>query len=327
MNLYVPTRPIPDNLWFSLSILAVSAALLIGNWNAGVELFSVGPLPNSSESLLLEGNSALVLDRLLYSALSEDFDLLFNRLLSSLGCLLTLGMLLRLLVRVGGFAGAMPSMIVLTCQPGWVMNQCAAASGSLGFFLFLLGLSRVLFSEDGKPFWRSGVWMALSILWMPVMLLPVLGCLPVIWERQRQVLKSFLISFVLTLLLLLGFMLFFQPQWFQSFRQPALETAAAELLQDLVQGYPLLLGALLLLLLCGWKQRGVVWWGLLTALLTALPLFVVHPFTRMALAPLGFFVALSLARIPRILDIPHPRIYQSLLLAQLLLWLPALYLS
>jgi hypothetical protein len=88
---------------------------------------------------------------------------------------------------------------------------------------------------------------------------------------------------------------------------------------------PFLSAAALIALAFGIRKRGVSWWGLTASLLVGLFHLITggsHPYGWI---PFLVLLSLALVKVPVLLDIRHPRSVQSLLLCQLILWIPPVF--
>ncbi|MGA0368722.1 MAG: hypothetical protein ACO3N7_04660, partial [Kiritimatiellia bacterium] len=78
----------------------------------------------------------------------------------------------------------------------------------------------------------------------------------------------------------------------------------------------------LLLMVYGRNRRGLGWWTLLFSLGLVLAAPLIRQELAAACLPLCVFSAIGMVKLPNLLDLRFPRAYQSVLLCQLLLWMP-----
>lgn len=312
LRLETPHQPLPDNLWHTLLISALTAAFFWLGWLDGLALFRSGDPVALGEQLLRDGGLVHPLYRFLESLTDPLTPWLWNRVLSGTGWVLSLVLVLRVLTRLSGFLSALPSFLLMAALPGLSANMCAGASGSFAVWFYLMGFSALLVEEDSGAWLRGGIYAALASALDPQWLLPSLGLLAGLWEIHRERLPRAALGFGATLAAALLLLLLLAPAWLGAYLP---SRGGAPDIAFLLRTHPFLLGAGLLMLVYGWKRRGLLWW----ALLFSLPASLLHP----ASLPGVILLLVGIARLPALIGVRHPRIYQTVLLCQLLLWLPS----
>ncbi len=316
LRLSPPHQPLPDNLWHTLLITALASAWIWLGWVQGLEAFRTGEPVGSGELLLQNATGVHPLYLALESVTNPHTPWLWNRALSCLGWALTLGLAGRILTRISGFLSCLPSVLLLAGLPGLSLRMCAGASGSLAAWLFLLAFSAVLLEDLGPAWRRGGIYAGLAVWLDPAWSLPALGLFAGLWEIRRDRLPKAAIGCGAALGLCLLGMLLLEPSGLSLYRPTFGEPVWPKALAEWLTLYPLLLAAGIWMLLYGALRRGLLWWSLVLALPAALTSQAWHPFLLLFL--------FGLARLPELLGIRHPRVYQSVLLCQLLLALPSL---
>ncbi len=322
LRLNPPVHSVPDNFWHTVFIGLVASFFV---WQTGQQLIELlltdGPV-TAVEQGLLEGEGHPV--QLWISSLAGEGDpLLWNRVLALSGWLFSLGLIIKSIKQQSGFVGSLPSWLLLFTFPGFSAWMSSAGSGSWGIYFFLKAFYTVNGNETKAPLIRGGVLAALAVLIHPIWMLPSLGVMAGCWEAFRYRLKWVASGFaalwvpgVMLFLLLvpdgLGYLL---------------PGPAASRLTDLPMGelalrHILLVVIFILLVVYGALRRGVGWW----TLVLSLPLLMAEPFlasgTETVLIPLLVFASIGLAKLPVVLDVRFPRMYQTVLLCQFLLWMP-----
>lgn len=314
---------LPDNIWHTLFITALAAFLVWAGWTGAIKVLTVETPVNAVETRLLEGDG-----HGLYLALESVTDpntaLRWNRALSAAGWACTLFMLGRALTRLAGFLACLPSLIILMTFPGLTLRMASAGSGSWGAFFFLLAFSAMLLEDTKAPWIRGGVYAALSVVASPVWFPASLGLLAGVFEVNRPVWRRAATGYAAGLAVAAVALGFAAPGGVGTLLPgPAsgggwMEVAWMRVLQTQV----FLAGGLLLLVGAGARRRGMGWWSVMGALV----LVPFHPW--LASGPVAVWIpalvtgSLALVKLPALLDVRHPRAYQTVLLCQLLLWVP-----
>jgi len=323
LRLSKPIHSVPDNFWHTLLILCVSAFFMWQTGQALIELFMVDGPVNHMEQKILEG-AGHPFQLWLSSLELEEYPLLFNRIFSFAGWMFTLGFIIRILKRSQGFVGSLPSFMLLFALPGFSVFMCSAGSGSWAIYFFLKAFATVSENKTRGPLIRGGVFAAIATLFSPIWFLPSIGLLAGGWEIFRLRVKWVALGFVVTGFIgLLLFLIVSQEGLGYLLMGPAGTETTTIPWPSLLHRYLFLFSALFLLLAYGARRRGIGWWSLVLCL----PLFLVSPLLDSTpgtlFIPLWTFICLGLAKLPVVVDVRFPRAYQSLLLCQLLLWLPA----
>lgn len=321
LRLHPPSHSVPDNFWHTLLIGAVASLFV---WQTGQQvsqLFTSKEILYVHEYILLAGKGQ-PFETWLLSFTPEAYRLLWGRGLSCLGWAVALLQIVRSLKPQYGFVGTLPSMILLLTLPGLSAFMCGAGSGSWALVFFLKAYFTIIGHETKAPLIRGGICAALAVLLHPIWMLPVLGILLGCREVFRYRLKWVSIALGGTLLVG-GLLLLLTEQggaWMMA--GPAGDTVLPRGRGALLNRYLLLWVSLLLMLVYGSKRRGVGWWSLICCL----PLVLLEPLLASGLSggllPIWVFVAVGITKLPGLMDVPFPRAYQSILLCQLLLWVP-----
>lgn len=316
------SHSLPDNVWHTALIAMVSTFFV---WQSGQQIISMflSEVPVTPLEQRLADGDAHPLHRALFSLSLEDFPFLWNRIFSTLGWIFSLGLVIRLLKPSSGFVGALPAWILLFTLPGFSLWMCAAGSPSWGVYFFLKAFLLLTTSETRVPLIRGGAFAAGAVLIHPVWFLPALGLLAGSWELFRVRVKWIAGGFGAALLTGgLLFLIFRSGGEGLLIPGPAFSDPVDLLRASFVMRYLILLVTLLLLLAYGSMRRGLGWWSLALSL----PLLVLQPLLQSGwdavLVPFWVFASVGLVRLPPLLNVPFPRVYQTVLLCQLCCWLP-----
>ncbi|MDF3129596.1 hypothetical protein P0Y35_10360 [Kiritimatiellaeota bacterium B1221] len=324
LRLNPPVHSVPDNFWYTILISMVASFFI---WQTGQELVELilmkGPVTLIEQRLLEEEGHPIQL--WIVSLAGEGNPLLWNRILALSGWIFTLGLILKSIKQQSGFVGGLPSVLLLFVFPGFSAWMSSAGSGSWGIYFFLKGFYMVTGNETKAPLIRGGVLVALAVLIHPIWILPSLGVFVGCWEAFRYRLKwvatGFAAMWVPGLLL---FLLLAADGLGYVWMGPASASGMTLPWGELLIRHMFLAVILLLLVVYGALRRGVGWW----TLVLSLPLLMLEPFLasgmETAMIPLWVFTAIGLAKLPVVLDIRFPRMYQTVLLCQLLLWMPVM---
>lgn len=314
---------LPDNIWHTLLITGVAAFLVWAGWTGAIEALTAEAPVNATESRLLEGEG-----HGLYLVLEEVTDrhtpLRWNRAVSAVGWGLSLFMMARVLTRLAGFLACLPSLILLMTFPELTLRMASAGSGSWGAFLFLLAFSALLLEDARAPWVRGGVYAGLAVILSPVWFPASVGLLLGVWEVNRPVWRRAAIGYAAGLavgVIALGAAL---PGGWQTLSPgPAAGEGWAGIpWTELLERYFFLWGGLVLMIGYGARRRGMGWWCVMGAL-AWVPFFRLSAGEPMAVwVPVLITGSLGLAKLPTLLDVRHPRAYQTVLLCQLWVWLP-----
>lgn len=321
LRLHPPAHSVPDNFWHTLMLGAVASFFV---WHTGqqvADLFMTDSLHYPHEQVLLSGQG-MPLEHWLLGFAPEETRLIWGRSFSSLGWLLALWQIIRGLKPQHGFVGTLPSLILMLTLPGLSAFMCGAGSGSWALVFFLKAFFTINKHETRVPMIRGGSYAGVAVLISPFWFLPVLGILLGCWELFRHRLKwvgaglgGCLATGTLVLLLSgqgLGWLL----------PGPGSHSLLPGGWINLLHRHLLLAASLVLILVYGSKRRGLGWWSLVSCL----PLLILQPLLAagppIVLLPLWVFVAVGVTKLPGLMDVPFPRAYQSVLLCQLLLWMP-----
>ena len=321
LRLYPPSHSVPDNFWHTLMFGLVAALFM---WQSGQQvarLFENNAALYVHEQVLMAGEGH-PLETWLLSFSPEDARLLWGRGLSCIGWFYVLFQLVRFLKPQNGFVGTVPTVIVLFTFPGLSAYMCAAGSGSWALVFFLKAFFTINSHETKTPLIRGGIYAGLAVLLHPIWFLPVLGILVGCWEVFRYRLKWVGTAFAGALMVGGLMLLLIQHGGAWLMPGPTSEKALSVDWGGVLNRYFLLAAFLILILAYGSKRRGIGWWSLVCCL----PLLFLQPLLasgpEMVLFPILIFVAVGIPKLPGLLDIPFPRAYQSILLCQLLLWVP-----
>lgn len=323
LRLHPPAQPLPDNIWHTLLITGLASLFLWLGWENLVESFRAGGPASVVEARLLEGEGHPLYVWVEADPTDPATPLIWNRTLSSVGWLFSLILLCRMLTRRSGFISSLPSLILLATFPGLTPYMAAGGSGAFGLFFFLMAYSAVVLEDSERAWIRAGVYAALAVFLNPLWFLPSLGLLAGTFEAQRPRLTRLAIGYGAGLLLVLAASVFLPDGgslWIPGAAGDG--GAPGSWASPPLQRHVFLAGALLLMLAYGASRRGAGWWWLtlsLPALLFHSPLAAD---LSAALVPTLAGFALGLVKLPTLIDLRHPRGYQSVLLCQLLLWLP-----
>lgn len=317
-----PSHVLPDNIWHTLLTAGLAFAFAWLAWADGLDRFrSEAPL-TPVEAALFEGETAHPLYAWIESLTDPSVvpPGFWNRLLSLFGLLFTLVAMTRLLTRQVGLQLALVSVVVFLSFPGLAVWLATAGSGSMAIGLFLTGLVGVTLEEDEGSWTRGGVWIGLGVAFAPLWLAPALGLVAGVFEAYRSrvlrvslgILAGVAGGLVVFLVLNAGGMggLF------------AIHNNAPEDfgLWVLPLRFPVVTALGLLLLGMGATRRGPGWW----ALVLSLPAALFLSDAAGVLVPLIALGCLGLARLPSLMDLRHPAVYQTVLTTQLLLWIPVM---
>lgn len=321
LRLYPPSHSVPDNFWHTLLIGGVAGLFM---WQSGQQaalLFGYDSAKYAHEQLLMAGQGQ-PWETWLLSFSPEEYRLLWGRGFSCIGWVYALMQIVRFLKPQNGFVGSVPTVIVLFTFPGLSAYMCGAGSGSWALVFFLKAFFTINGHETKAPLIRGGIYAGLAVLLQPIWFLPVCGMLLGCWEVFRYRLKWVGTALAATLLAG-GLWLMLTPQgpgWL--IPGPGAGKTLSATWETLLNRYLLLSVFLVLILAYGAKRRGIGWWSLVSCLplLLLQPLLAAGP--ERVLFPLLIFVAVGLPKLPGLMDISFPRAYQSILLCQLLLWVP-----
>jgi hypothetical protein len=227
-----------------------------------------------------------------------------------------------LVTRLYGFARALPSVLLLVTLPGLLPYMMSAGSGSWACFFFLLMFSFLLLETAPTSWCWAGVWGGLAVVLHPAWALPVVGLLAGTFQVNRPAGIRAAVCVAAAgggLTLLMG--VAFEAAWGWPLSAPA---TGQEWLQVGVwdRSSFFLHGVFLLLVGLGASKRGLGWWALITTLPGIWFGFWLTGDLGAGWVPLVVMTAVGLAKLPGLLHIRHPQSYQSVLLCQLLLWLP-----
>ena len=305
-----PHHPVADNVWHTLlSILAV--AFLV--WGASVQVTDL--LQEGSGNVRLVGPMGALMESL-DGISEEDPDLLWAHLVGLLGWIMALGTMSKSLRLQGGMANTLPSLAVLLCFPGLMASMVQAGALGVATCCFLRGV-RESHGEGLRSTWiRTGIWLGCSVILDPVWMIPALLCIGGVFEARPHGWVKVAVSLFSTLLL--GGMI-----WILA---PSADAPAVFVPEPFIASMfardVFLWSGLFLMLGFGLFRRGVGWWSLVGTLVLPVMGLVQGSVTPAAWVPLLVLVSMGLARLPSLLDIRYPRVYQSVLLCQLLLWIP-----
>ena len=321
LRLHPPKHSVPDNFWHTLMIGAVASLFV---WQTGqqvISLFTTEGTLYAHEKVLLAGEGQ-PFETWLLSFAPESYRLLWGRGLSCLGWAVALLQIVRSLKPQYGFVGTLPSVILLLTIPGLSAFMCGAGSGSWALVFFLKAYFTLIGHETKAPLIRGGIYAGLAVLLHPIWVLPVLGMLLGCREVFRYRLKWVSIALGGSLFVG-GLMLLLTEQggaWMMA--GPGGGAVLPGGWGALINRYLLLGIGLVLMLVYGSKRRGVGWWSLVCCL----PLILLEPLLASGLSgvllPIWVFVAVGITKLPGLMDLQFPRAYQSVLLCQLLLWVP-----
>lgn len=314
-----PLHPLPDNVWHTFLIASVSAFLV---WIVGRDIAEVlmSLSAYSPTEVSLGEGLGHPLSVWIETISDEDPPWLWNRILGLGGWMLALGALSRLLMKGDGLVVALPTVLVLFLFPGLsVFMTCSGLLG-LSVWCFLRAFRRVQLGENSGGWRRGGVWLGLAIGLHPVWILPALASFGGLFEVKRRAVLPMAVACCLSVAALFGIGLLAGGLYAGG--SPAVSVPEGNW-GLLAVRHVFLLGALGLLLGYGATRRGVGWWCLCGSLLLPVAMLLRGGIPPSAWVPLLLFTAMGLAKLPALLDIRHPRMYQSILLSQLLLWIPA----
>jgi len=324
MRLRPSLQPLPDNIWHTVVLTALASAFLWLGWEVGVERFRSGEPLTVIEQHLLQGEGHPLYVWMESELTDSATPWIWNRTLSGLGWASSLFLFVRLLTRRSGFLSSLSGLIVLTTLPGLGMFMCTAGSGSWGLFFFLMATSALLVEGNPRAWLRAGMYAAAGGLLNPLWLFPACGLLVGTFEAHRLRLPRLAIGFGAGLAVGVGI-------WMATASDGLGALVPGGTGLDLPEGWAVwmlrrhffLAGALALMLGYGLFRRGTGWWCLVGALAPALFAGQVTGGMGPAWVPLLAVFSLGLSRLPALIDLRHPRAYQSVLLCQLLLWVPA----
>ena len=321
-----PAHPLPDNPWHITLTVVLAGTLAWLAWTNGLQTFRAGEPVTEVEAALFAAETA----HPLYATLESWVDTtafspgIWNRIFSGAGFVLGMGMMVRLLSRQMGVKFALAALILFVSLPGFGTILFSAGSGSMAIWLMLMGLSAVVLEEDHRSWLRGGVLLGLGVWLHPVWFFPMLGISIGVFEIFRARLHRVLVGQGVGLALGLVVMLLWDAAWVAglfttSFSRPA-EGAGID--GPLLYASCIFLGGLAAVLFFGATRRGLGWWALLFSLPAALsaPYFFEEP--ARALTPFLVLGCMGFVRLPALMGIRHPSVYQTVLTAQLLLWLP-----
>ncbi|MCH8511511.1 MAG: hypothetical protein LAT83_07645 [Kiritimatiellae bacterium] len=323
-----PAHPLPDNSWHTTLTVVLAGTLAWLAWTNGLETFRTNEPVTQVEAALFAGEPA----HPLYATLEAWLDTtrfspgFWNRILSGLGFVLGLGMTVRMLSRQIGVKFALAALILFVSIPGFGANLFSAGSGSMAIWLILMGLSAVILEEDQTSWMRGGFLLGLGVWLHPVWFLPTLGISIGVFEVFRARSNRVLMGQGAGLALGLVVMLFWDAAWVASLFSSAFSRTVP--LEDAAIGGGVLyascvfLGGLAAVIFFGATRRGVGWWAFLFALPAALAAHFFFEEPARALAPFFVLGCMGFVRLPGLMDVRHPSVYQTVLTAQLLLWLP-----
>ena len=323
IRLHPPQHSVPDNIWHTLLISAISAFFVFQTGQQIIELY-LNDLPVTHvEQQLLQGEGTPFQIWLTSFAQEDAPSLLWNRVLAGCGWMFALAVIMRSLKASSSFVESLPSLILLFAFPGLSVRMCSSGSGSLAVCFFLLAFFSISANESKFPLLRGGGMAAIAVWMDPVWILPSLGLLVGCWEGFRSRLKWVAIGFGSAILagLLLSFLL---SSFGFSFLHVGSATPGGSTWSwgGLFNRYLLLILNLILLLVYGSRRRGIGWWTLVWSVPLLFLNSVFHVDIALLCIPLWIFSAVGLAKLPLLLDLRFPRAYQSILLCQLLLWMP-----
>jgi hypothetical protein len=327
LRLHPPAHEVPDNVWHTLLILVLGSWFV---WQTGqqcTELFRTETPVTAVEQALLQGEGHPI--HVWFESISAIGEtdippLLWNRSFSLIGWLLALMCMVRLITKRAGLVSALPSLLVLVTAPGLTLHMSTGGGGGFAVYFFMKTLWSVTKTDEKGTWIRSGGYAAVAAVLQPVWFLPALGLLAGVFEVYRsrwlRVGAAFLGAGLLGSLLVglssgSGFSILFAGPGVVAELPPGWPAV-------LFQRYFFVLGALLALLAYGFFRRGTGWWCLVMTLPALLLRNSLASELSVLLIPLWVIGAYGLAKLPALLDLRHPRSYQSVLLCQLLLWAP-----
>jgi len=328
-KLHPPSHPLHDNLWLTWINALLAAALIWLGWNLALELFRSGEPVSFSEARLFagRGGSALALWIESFSAATDFAPGFWNRIVSGLFFLFSVGLLVRMLVRqLDASQPAIVAGLLFLAFPLLGVHLAAAGSAAISLWFFLLGFSALSLEEDHGAWLRGGMYLALAVCLQPVWFFPALGFFLGLFEIHRPRLRSagtgFAIGLAAGLILLLllpgdGWRVFLPSAMPDDLRIPGLSGMLFSL-------FPLFTALVLLAVVFGFRRRGLFWWTLALALIPALTVHLFGTDPAASLTPLAVFGIVAFVRAPAALDVRHPAAYQNVLTCQLLLWLSLL---
>lgn len=323
LKLHPPVHSVPENFWHTLLVGTVAAVFV---WKTGqdmIQLFLSGSPVTGLEQGLLDGRGSPV-QRWILSRAPGAHPLLWNRFYSFTGWVFSLTLILCILKKPSGLMGALPGWLLLFTLPGFSVWMSSSGAASWGCFFFLSAYTLVNEHEKKVPLIRGGVMAALAVLVHPVWILPSLGLLAGCLEAFRNRLKWVAGGFLAAGFAGGGLLLLLVPgdgNWLWAGASHA--SPAGISLYAFVNRYLLLVINVMLLLRYGAARRGLGWWSLAGSLPTLIVAPLLESGLEILLIPFWLFSVIGWVKLPFLLDVRFPRLYLSVLLCQLLLWLPA----
>lgn len=326
LRLHPPPHEVPDNLWHTLLIVLIGSWFIWHNGMECTELFRSEIATTATEQALLDGEGHPLY--LWMESLTRDFEwpvLVINRTFSLSGWFLALAGMARLLMKGNGLVVAVPSLLVLLMVPGLTPYMATGGAGGFAVLFFLKALSSATRTDEKWTWIRAGSYAAAACVLNPLWFLPAAGLLAGVFEvyrsRWMRVGSAFAVVGVLGALVVglgseSGFSLLLMGP-------PTAGTWPENWGELLVHRYAFAGISLVAMIAYGIFRRGIGWWCLVMTLPPILfqPLLSSH-YTAL-LIPLWIMGAMGLAKLPMVLNLKYPRSYLSVLLCQLLLWVPA----
>jgi len=313
MYLKPPHHELPDNVWHTGLILILASMMV---WLAGVEVIdSIGveePV-SATEIAVAQGEGHPFFYRL-FEFFPDADKLFWGRLVSLAGLVYGLWSLARYFAARGELITAVPPLVLFLTAPELAIHLSAAGSGVWGGVFFIKFIAAVDRMESHHAWLLGGAYAALAAGCHAAWLWPVCGAMIGLWEMHRSRMGKTALAFagaMVGVTLVLG--------WASPANAFLAGTFSDRTFPSIgLQAWALVLGCYLLMLLKGAVKRGFLWWSLVMCL----PLLALRDPSVTAWMPLAFCGAIALGKLPRLIGLRHPRAYQSLLLFQLLLWLP-----
>lgn len=319
-----PTKnPLPDNVWMTSLTTVLAGLFLWGNWVKGAELFRSGEAVTRVEALLLEGEGhPLTLGLAELGAVTDFGPFFWNRLVSGVFLAASAWMLVRLVKRSAGLPLGLCAGILFLSVPGLAVRLATAGGGAVALWFFLKGFSSVSKENVLRSWLRGGVYAGVAFWLDPVWLLPAAGLAAGVWEVHRarfgRVMTGLGIAVaggaVLSLVLPGGMIPGVLPP----------EGRLADVEGLLWGRYGFLALGSLVVLGVGAMRRGMGWWVMA---LSVPGIWLANRWGVDAAAgwvPLVVLGCMAFVRVPGMLDVRHPSVYQTVLDCQLLLWVPVL---
>ncbi|MEX2607733.1 MAG: hypothetical protein WD708_10340 [Kiritimatiellia bacterium] len=326
VRLHPPPHEVPDNVWHTLLIVLIGSWFV---WQTGTEcteIFQTETAVTSIEQALVDGKGHPLY--LWLESLTREYEwpaLVMNRAFSLAGWFLALAGLIRLLMKGKGLVVAVPPLLVLLTVPGLTPYMSTGGAGGFAVYFFVKALSAVTKTDEKWTWIRAGGYAAVAVGLNPLWFLPALGLLAGVFElyRSRWIRVGCAFAGVGILgALVIGFSSNsgFSGLW----PGPAGSVGWPEGWPGLVfHRHFFAVAALTAMIAYGAFRRGIGWWCLVMTLPPILLQSFLASEVMALLVPLWVVGAMGLAKLPMVLNLKYPRSYLSVLLCQLLLWVPA----